>query len=1118
MAFPEDPLGTMVEFQIGGSWVDVTEHALTRDVITHRRGRTGEGAAVDPATCSLTLRSPDGLYSPRNPRSPYFGKIGRNTPMRVAVHTGPPRLVVPDGFFHGASTPDAPALDITGSIDIRIEVALSNLQQGKTVELAGKYMTTGNQRSWLFMVNSNDQLTLRRSPDGVALTDISSSVPVPLPPSGRVALRATWDAATGTTTFYTAPSIAGPWQVLGEPQPGSAGAIFASTAPLEVAEATSIGFASAAGSIYAFQLRSGIGGTPVADVDFTAQDVGATTFVDSVGRTWTLRGQAAITNRQIRFSGEYSDWPARWSSGGHLITVQGEGAGILRRLNQGKKLLQSTLRRRIPSNPALIAYWPMEDEREATQAYSPVPGVKPMKLRNFDMASNDTLGGSSALPVVQPGATLAAEVPPPASGTGPWHVELVNYIPAAPAAVVTLYEIACTGTGATIQVRLWPTAVQIVVLDAEGTQLMATSSGMGSSPSFVGNWNRVRVFARQNGANVDIDLGWLNAATSGGGHFLTGSFPGTVGRVTQVRSSFGPGLEGTALGHLSVLQASNTNLYYLADSGYIGETAADRLKRLAVEESLPILVAGVPADTARMGPQRPGTLLEQLGQCEAADGGIVVEDRERLGLRYRSRTSQYNQTPALVLSYRSRALGALEPIEDDQALRNDVTVERVGGSSGRAELTEGPLSVEDPPAGVGRYDDSVQLNLYSDGQTEPMAYWLMHLGTVDQARYPTVTIRLHKAPELIPVVLGITEGDLIRITDLPDWLPPGPVDLIVQGYTERIGTRTWEIEFVCAPGSPWLVAAVGDAERGRVDANPGGSTLALPSTATDTQMLVHTPARGPMGPAPWITSAGPAPTHPAEFPYDIQFGGETARVVGCVPAAWDTFSRTVTVGWGVADCGFTWGLTGGVSSAERTVSGGVGTVTLTGAPEALRIQRLVSQISDCEVLLRMSVDQVATGAALVPGVLLRYADTANFYRARVHFNPGGTMSASITRGTTAVGSVASLPHTYTAGAWMRVRVRLTGDRVQLRVWPDGLPEPGIWHKDETVSSPIASGQVGVTASALTGSTTVNPQLRFDDFHIVTPQLLTVQRSMNGVIKSHGAGTEVRLAQPAVVPL
>src|SRR5690606_29030979 len=181
---------------------------------------------------------------------------------------------------------------------------------------------------------------------------------------------------------------------------------------------------------------------------------------------------------------------------------------------------------------------------------------------------------------------------------------------------------------------------------------------------------------------------------------------------------------------------------------------------------------------------RAATMLEQLEQCAAADGGILVETPERPGLRYRPRVSLYNQEPALVLSFRQRGLVVVDPVEDDSALRNDVQVIRSGGSSGRAELTSGPLSVLDPPDGAGRYDDSVTLNLYEDEQAEPMAHWLLHLGTVDEARYPLITLKLHRAPELIETVLDLSEGDLIRLTDLPAWLPPGPVDLILQGYTE----------------------------------------------------------------------------------------------------------------------------------------------------------------------------------------------------------------------------------------------------------------------------------------------------------------------------------------------
>lgn len=911
MAFPEDPLGAQVEFQIGGIWTDTTEHALTRDIITHTRGRTGEGQAVDPASCSLTLKSPDGLYSPRNPRSPYFGKIGRNTPTRVSVHAGPAALDLPGASTDFGSTPDAAALDITGDIDIRIDATLRNWLGAAdglhTTILAGKLGGPSSNKSWFFGVRSN-LLYFEWSADGTSVLGASSTAQLPLTPSGRLSVRATLDVNNGasgrTVTFYTAPSgTSGPWTQLGSAvvQSGTT-SIFNSTAAVRIGSVP-VAMTYALGRVQALEIRNGIDGTIAANPLFTAQTPGVTSFVDGSGLTWSVNGAATIGNKRTRFSGEYSEWPAKWDKAGHLITVEGEAAGILRRLNQGDKALQSTLRRRIPSDPTLIAYWPMEDASAATQAYSPTPGVKPMKLTNVEFASDDSLGGSDALLVLQPGATLSATVPPPASGTGPWHVELVNFIPAAPVSVTTLYEIACSGTGNRYRVKVATNNVQLQVVDADDTQLLFLSSGAGSAPNFFGNWNRVRVFARQNGSNIDVDIAWLNAETAGGGHFLTGSFAGTVGRVTRVSSVFGSGLEGTALGHLGVFQANNTAIYNGAENGYLGETAADRLNRLSTEESLPITVAGTYSDTAAMGPQRPATLLEQLAQCEAADGGILIEDREQLGLRYRDRVSLYNQTPVLTLPYTSGALGGLEPIDDDSTVRNDRTVERVGGSAARAELTEGALSTSPPPDGVGRYDDSTTINLATDDQTEPMAYWLLHLGTWDEARYPTITIRLHKAPSLIDTVVDIIEGDLIRITDLPTFLPPGPVDLLVQGYTERIGTRTWEIDLVCAPAGPWQVGIVEDEVYGFVDTD--GTELAAAVDADDTLLTA-------------IVTAGPVWMWETEF--DISVGGEVMTVGNVTGVVTDGFDRTLTSAWGTTDTGETWTVTGG-SASDFSVQG-----------------------------------------------------------------------------------------------------------------------------------------------------------------------------------------------------
>jgi hypothetical protein len=43
-------------------------------------------------------------------------------------------------------------------------------------------------------------------------------------------------------------------------------------------------------------------------------------------------------------------------------------------------------------------------------------------------------------------------------------------------------------------------------------------------------------------------------------------------------------------------------------------------------------------------------------------------------------------------------------------------------------------------------------------------------------------------------------------------------------------------------------------------------------------------------------------------------------------------------------------------------------------------------------------------------------------------------------------------------------------------------------------------------------------MAFDDFTVVTPQLFTVARSVNGITKSHAAGADVQLANPMIIAL
>ncbi|WP_405391052.1 hypothetical protein OG596_26285 [Streptomyces sp. NBC_01102] len=746
---------------------------------------------------------------------------------------------------------------------------------GNPVEQMGRFASGGGGLSWMLTL-WHSRAVFYWSPDGV-LQKSQQSPDLPVPLSGRLAVRATLDVNNGasghTITFYTAPTLAGPWTQLGSPFTGSGTtSITASTATLNVGS-TDGSFLTAPGRVYGAEVRNGIDGTIVANPAFTAQSPGATSFTDGAGRLWTISNGATLSDRRTRFSVEAPTWSPRFTVSGDDMYVPIQGGGILRRLGQGQKALDSTLRRRIPTYSPL-AYWPMEEGATATQAYSPIAGVGPMAVTDMSFASSSDLGGSGPLPTLGDNARFFGGVRPGANGQ--WQVELVYNLEALPASLTTMLLVRTTGSTPRILVQIQTTNVKLVGQDAAGDEVWFINL---TPPDFVGQWNRLQVMHSTSGGTITAKIGWVTIGQ--GGQYGQTTYSGTAGHVTSVEAQPGTGLQGMGLGHISVFGTADMQAAYaFADHGFSGETAGARLTRLATEEGVPFALVGSTADQTPMGPQRPDTLLNLFAECEAADGGILYEDRNRVGLVYRGRTSLYNQEPALVLPY-SRINQPFEPVDDDSRIRNDVTRTRPGGSSARVVRESGPLSVQAPPLGVGTYDESVSVSVDTDEQLEQIAGWAMHLGTWDEARYKQLRILLHKHPDLIPVVSELDVGSIVRITDLPAYWPPGPIDLLVEGYREDLTGLTWDLTLNCSPAGPWTVSVVESSTLGRPDTDGCTLTGALTTTATS---VAVTSSPGPR----WIDSA----TYAAMFPFDVTVGGEVMRVTACTGTG---LSQTFTV-------------------------------------------------------------------------------------------------------------------------------------------------------------------------------------------------------------------------------
>ncbi|MGP3917691.1 hypothetical protein [Nonomuraea sp. 10N515B] len=892
MVFPATVLPVVVELYLNGAWVDVTAlgHVYRRDMVNITRGRADWASRVDESTLALTFNNRDGRYSPRKPTGPYYGQLARNTPIRVAIKDGSVYLDLPGATTDKATAPDAAALGITGDIDIRIDLELANWRSA--VDLCGKYEITGDQRSWaLYLDDDRDGALVFSWSTAGTLASVQSResfVPVPAPASGRQALRVTLDVNNGagghTITFYTADAIAGPWTVLGEPET-TAGttSIFDGTGGLEVGDVGDLSASPVTGRIYAFELRNGIAGTAVANPVFTAQSAGATSFQDTASspNTWTINGNATLTNRRYRFAGEVTSWPPRWDITGTDVTVPVQATGVLRRLAQSGSVLGSAAYRgRIFDTDGLVAYWPMEDA-EGSTSLAPALTHDPLTIIGSPtLASFENFTASNPIPVLN-GAELRGSAPA-YTDTGQTQIRFLMNVPTADGdnqAVLTFYTTGSTrrwelhyGSGGTGTLGLR-------AFDSGGTQLFDTGD---VAFAIHGELLLVSVELTQDGADIDYTISTLEPGATTGLSTSGTLTANTVGRVGALIISPAGGLTNVAIGHLSV-QNVVTTLFDLGSQldAWRGETAGRRIERLCAEEGVTFRAIGDLDDSTRLGAQLPGTLVDLIQQAAEADAGMLFEPREVLGLGYRTRTSLYNQTASLALDYEQHELAeSPSPVDDDRAIVNDVTVTRQGGSSARAVQETGALSVLAPPNGVGRYPSEVTVNVEYDLDLFEQAGWRLHLGTTDEARYPQLVLNLANSAfsgdaTLTQNARELEVGDRVTVANPPAWLPPETISLLVQGYSEELGNYEQTITLNCSPESPYQVATYGGTARYM----PYDTVLNEALDTTETGVDITTPT-GPL----WSATASG---------FDIMIGGERMTVTA-VGAATGTV-QTLTV-------------------------------------------------------------------------------------------------------------------------------------------------------------------------------------------------------------------------------
>ena len=135
-----------------------------------------------------------------------------------------------------------------------------------------------------------------------------------------------------------------------------------------------------------------------------------------------------------------------------------------------------------------------------------------------------------------------------------------------------------------------------------------------------------------------------------------------------------------------------------------------------------------------------------------------------------------------------------------------------------------------------------------------------------------------------------------------------------------------------------------------------------------------------------------------------------------------------------------------------------------GAPERrLASVDAVSGLADVEVVAKIKASAFTPASGSSPSLVLRGSGEAGNETA---------YSASVGRDSIRMGkfvngaytALDSITETIPVGEWFWLRFRVFGPKLQVKIWPDGTPEPAEWRRTTSDSSIEAGGWVGPSAT------------------------------------------------------
>lgn len=882
MPFPDEPLPISVDIAPGASpagtvdswdpyWVDITRDVRVAQGITIDEGIPDEANQADPGSCVMTLNNSAskvaatlgqrGVYTPRNPRGPYWGKLAKNTPLRVRLQRGRDTFNRVESNTWGVSESGI-VWSLAGSAHLSTDGT-------RGVMTANGVTTATNAGTWDFEMTAG--FAVDALPGGAGNYTIAFFNYRRSSNTNQYRLRIDYDQA-GDLRVYTSRVLDGvDGGVLGN-------FIVGGGAPAVANRRYNVRLKVEGGSIRV-KVWDSTGAEPTNwqisrdgegayTMDNTALGTNIQFQRSSIGTPATTKMYFYdVTINSFPFIGTVPEWPPRWDQSGNDATVPLKATGVLRRLQSGKAPLRSPFQSYIEGRkPA--ALWMLEDESGADLAASSTTGVKGATFYDSSPGGWDgtPLGGTKSQFSVNPTTTIAGTLPA-IKPNGSWLAWFTFYMPVLPVTNPIIFRVRASGTISTWDIRVsddFGGVMYVLGVAADGSGNPINQS----IPYTPGQWAVGQLEIQQTGSTFTARIVCYHVGagvTTGATHAaISGNIGAPQGWSIYGETGFQEGGAGP-VAFFPFIPSVNIGDLLNGARGFVGETAEARIARLCAERGVRLdLLSG--GRTTPMGVQSSDTFLNLIGEAAETDLGLLTEFRG--GLRYRTRGRRYGQTSRMTLDF---AQGHIkeppEPMDDDQRLVNDVTVTRKNGGSARAVDLDS-IAVNDV------YDTSIEINPSTDDVLPGHASWRLYLGTYDaEMRWPSVTVDLARNGQVagfLERATSVDPGTYVTLTNPPLETPVGSIRLLVEHVRQRLGPYEWTMELTCSPYRPWIVpfvAAASTSAFNRIDLV--GSTLAsaeaeVPIGTQETWDISNAGRR-------WTTTAG-------DFPIYWRVAGEVVQV------------------------------------------------------------------------------------------------------------------------------------------------------------------------------------------------------------------------------------------------